>query len=1317
MNKPPLPKESESQRIGHVGLRAFTNSLPTSWRDTRLDGDADVGLDVLIQVVSDAKYAFAFLAQVKASTADKANAERSYFSVPLKVSTANYYRRVGRPIMLVFADLSTGKEAQSPVYYAWIQDQLAETLDALEPGTSGNSEVTFQVPAANRLDPKLDVAPYLENLSAEQLSLEDLQRAISGASQKPMGVGIIQRVTENVLRGGASYLESLEFTSDQPWADPEPGTLTWQLKQANDSITNGNSEAARSILNSLSDSDFSDAAGKAELEFQLGRFESLTSGLERAQPHHEKAYKLQPQKARYLCAKYETQLNQTLDEESATKIYGELTSNSLSGDPAVKALRARCLMLQGKYAEASNLLDDVPSRHAVVERAICLYLQRRPEAVAALVDAADPTATGRHTILSLRIIALRAQFDKTFRTATDSFIPASGPAGVSAEELQSLWEEVRKLAKDLQANGWPLNSQIIIDVVMSSGLAVGRADETLVLLDDFVRARPQFAELQISRMKVAMFADRHETALDAVSKIPNASTRAVHQVLVRYEMQDFSGVCKHIPELLAIENDSEEFFRDALAVSAHAARSVFDLKQATQCIDRLRLLADSGPTMAIYDFVTSASAGDRMVLGSSIARLIEAYEKWPDSRAIQDQLFHALRPKVADEAKLATTIAIKIQDRRQLFGREVAHLCLCLRELGRLDDAVKLLDEARARLPSDITIPALLAMILEDKGDAGRAMAVLETLLSGSRDAPEFARSVYINIAARNGLIESAVVQFQALLNSRSAKDDKREIYRALFSLELHRMADAERAVALAFQYGAHSDSTDERQEGMFLQMVTMCRTVRGCTFTPQQQDQFNSRCQAFLTTHPNSKFFSALQVSDGTKPEELFLAMRKKLGITEERLTQLQKLVVGLQRGTDAIPYAWRPQRLLLNVASLPHLWEITKRTDFTSGEYHLLVYREATQPRDLRRLDKFPLIDFITLLIASDLGILDLLIKLYGRIAVAKSTLLKIQYEVSHLGFHTESLLKLREALTTRIDHIVQPGLMPDEDGATTKDETGETKELLSQSQFVQYSDDACIRWLVLGEERQKEGLTTPDVLESAENAGLLSTVEAARLYAKLADWNIGHVPLQYRHFVAAIPKTVDRANNVIAKIEVLFAYPVFRAFTDALWDHGKPYKDVHTHAASIISKMLTDNPSVDEQLLAAIISIWLDKVSLRDKPKFGKTHHLANVFLGAFMKLDAPALGSQHLWSAYKLVLERTHGNRMDEPKLREALELLGGVLAALPNQRPEMTYEAGDLVERLLSTIGSESREAKWLDAAYQKERAEAARREVAATGSA
>lgn len=163
-----LPNESDSQRIGHFAELAFYASHPLSWRTIQTDGDADAGLDFMVQEVRKKQYHNVFHVQVKGSEqvndgkSAKLLSDGEVFSVSLKISTLNYYLRIDSPVLLAFADLTVNPDPRKcPVYFAWIHEEIEtlrgsnDNLDFLDQDTH-----TFHVPVSNMLTIETDFSDY-----------------------------------------------------------------------------------------------------------------------------------------------------------------------------------------------------------------------------------------------------------------------------------------------------------------------------------------------------------------------------------------------------------------------------------------------------------------------------------------------------------------------------------------------------------------------------------------------------------------------------------------------------------------------------------------------------------------------------------------------------------------------------------------------------------------------------------------------------------------------------------------------------------------------------------------------------------------------------------------------------------------------------------------------------------------------------------------------------------------------------------------------------------------------------------------------------
>jgi tetratricopeptide (TPR) repeat protein len=1280
--------------------------MPHGWRETSLTGDADVGLDMQIQVVEHERYQHMLLAQIKGSTTDNASADKAYFSVALKVSTANYLSRVTHPVMLVYADFSSDPEPASvPIYYLWLNEPLQKRLDEVRSAaTDPPVELTFRVPASQRITPVLDIVGYLKEDLRRRESLASLQRAIVSTELGYTPPDALGRLAENIQKRGAVFLESALGESDVPWADAQVGSNAWMLRQLQQAILDGAERDASQLAANVAGLTLRDETERAEFQFLLGRLETLRGQPARAIQHYREALAVKPTGARFLCALIEARLRVEDHVRVATEGLETLARSTLASDPKVVALRARLLTIHNRYDEAQQLLDGLPPRHRILEGMLLATLLHDRDRIDRQLQEAHALNLPRQTMLSVRILAARALFWETFRVESGVVIPASGPPLLDVRQLSRCWTIISELATELRASRWPVNSELLMDVLAPVALTAGRANEGLLLLDDFLRERPHFNEFQLTRVKLAIFAEKYAIALQAVSALPDPSARAVHEVLVHYERGDYHGAVEAIDALLQIPVESEWPVADALVVAALCAQRTFNKQARDACLDRLRTIEGSQERLLLFEFAIAASAGGT-ALEEGLARLCEAYARSPDSIALQDHLFTALRATKADDAALVLRIADQVQSRRLLVKREVIQLAQSLSALGRRTQALSTLGAARERLPDDLDLASLQALLFEKDGNAKLALEVLTSILKSHTGIPVSARSTYINLASRSGLTEQAIRQFEALLARESDRKEQRELLRGIFSLELHRGAESQRLTSLAFDYGELVDRDEEFDEAMFLQMVVTAGMRASKPLTDVEHAAFGARTKTFLEKFPDSKYFSVVEFPSDGGPEVIQDVIRKKLKYTDEQITEFERVHNQLARGELVAPYAWRPRHLLRNVASVPHLWELTKRSSIaTSKAYTLLLAPKVRDGIDRRQLGKVPLVDLPTLLLLTDLDLWDVTLKLFDVIAISKLTLMRIQAEAGPLGFPTDTLLRLRQAIAADIDRIWQPGSLNDDWLQVRDGGLEDFKAILADPRYAFFSDDFLSRVLVQGELAAAEAIITPDIIESAERAGWLSIAESARRYAKLVTWNVAGAPIYYKHLIAAIPKAIEGARTVDERVGLLFADPVFRPLVDAAWSHDKPYQALVGHFSAVLARIVNESPRVDDRTMAAIFVIWLDKVALRSDIQVQPGYHAAYALMLAFLAVDGADPRPRVLWNTYNRVVEHRHGDKMDKAREREGIGLVGEIVAETVNQKEELSGNVDELLAKMKRGMTEGTGDYEHFDERYNSVRA-------------
>jgi hypothetical protein len=296
MNNTKLPKESESQEIGHFAVITFNNCHPTSWRPTQTDGDADAGLDMQVQVVDQGHYTNVFNAQIKGSAQKedgrnkKFSADGKHFAQPLDSRTLNYYARIENPVMLVFADLAQDQNPRKcSAYYLWIDeeiDQLREGKPNLD-HLSKDSH-TFHIPVENILDPKLNVLPYLNSRLEKKRALEGIYNIVE--KKYPDTIDKVNQIGD-VLETNKIALDTILNKTETPWLDAPKDSFAYQLKKASEILSLNNVKLAQDKLDKLADRlEEANQHEKSEYYYQRAYLAGLVGKREEALELHKKAH-------------------------------------------------------------------------------------------------------------------------------------------------------------------------------------------------------------------------------------------------------------------------------------------------------------------------------------------------------------------------------------------------------------------------------------------------------------------------------------------------------------------------------------------------------------------------------------------------------------------------------------------------------------------------------------------------------------------------------------------------------------------------------------------------------------------------------------------------------------------------------------------------------------------------------------------------------------------------------------------------------------------------------------------------------------------
>ena len=1257
-----LPEEGGSAEIGHRAYDAFLAQKPLNWRCQDLSGGADAGIDAFIQVISGGRFSEGFHAQFKGSTVSAYSHDRDFVSVPLRIATLRYYRRLGFPIMLVFADFSTEpKPSVCPIFYAWIHDKLDEALARAKPDADLHSELTFRIPTANRLGDTLDVTPTLAAQREQRKTVQMLTDAIAGTPEMPTAKIAIEQLATNIGARGASFLESALGQTDAPWAAPEVGTIAWRLKQLDERISAGMLKEAETLFGQIGVARLRDHTEEAEFHLLRGRLHRLVGDRALTLSSFTEANRLAPDRVRYRLSWLEERLVRGLtDGVNIDVLLQEIDDGILRDDPAIRALRARALTILERFDEAKAELDAVPPEKGAVEQVVVLLSRGEFDEAMAYAKTAASLNLGRYALLTLRILGARAHFDKVFHVKLGETSPLGGPPGLERGELTPLWEELRDLAGDLQAAGWPLNSEFIADALTATGVATGRADEALLLVDAFSRARPSDDALQLCRMKLAVFAGQFDVALESAQAIKPSATRVVNTTLIHYQAGAHQRCVAMVPELVALPLDCDPLLPEALAVAAHSAHRLFNLSAHDRCIKRL----NEGGFDAQVHVVLAVSASDAGASGRAQAKrqLIEAHGNAPDSPILQDHVVSALDASDATQARELIAVLDKIAQRRQLSPSEYVSLSKALGVLQRPGEAIDALERARVQYPNDDALKASQALLCERYGQTALARRLLAELF-GSAKHSEFARSLYINIASRSGLLEEASAQFQALLAEAESPKEKKAALRGLASVEFYRPTPSPNLTVYIREFGKLADRHVEEEEGLFLMMTILAALRLDVEPSESEAAGVRDRINAYITAFPHSNYFGAIPIPQNPSADELKKALEARLGPRFQKDEELETVRRRAQRGLVVIPFVWRPQFVVPIASTIAQLWELAKKSPKQNPLLSFDMDQTQRALRDLRSIQAIPLVDLLSLLVITDLGLWPTLFRFFNRIAISKQTMLQIQGDDGVMSSPSESLQALRTAIRENLDHIDQPGEI-DESGRDYQDGgLNETKTLLATGRYILYCDDVAARIYVLGQNEEWQSLHTGHLLRAAEKAHYLGTKAVAHKLAQLVRWHVGFVTVEDRHLIACMPADeLGKIPSLSGKINALFGATDYQALISGVWDPPKSGKDTTDHVSRLLAVLLTASPELDDGVLAAVWASWLDKAKLRADVPFGIEEQLALVLVATCFSLKHSERAARKLWNAYIQLVSRHYAERMDEEVERRAHAVVGQVLAS-------------------------------------------------------
>ena len=1276
MNNIKLPKESESQEIGHFAVITFNSCHPTSWRPTQTDGDADAGLDMQVQIVDQGHYTNVFNAQIKGSAQmkdgrnRKLSADGKHFAQPLDIRTLNYYARIENPVMLAFADVTQDQNPRKcPAYYLWIDEKI-DQLRAGKPNLDhlGKDSHTFHIPVGNVLDPDLNVLPYLNSRLEKKRALEGIYNIVEEKYPDP-----IDKVNQigDVLGTKKIALDTILNKTETPWLDAPKDSFAYQLKKASEILSLNNEKLAKDKLDKLADRlEEANHHEQSEYYYQRAYLAGLVGKREEALELHKKAHLTSKEIKKYHLAYLESRIPyEREDDKTIDNIIAEIQKED---DAGYLRLKSKLVALNGKHKEAFEILENQDEKDIFILKALIHLLSGSYSDCIKQIDRAfsEQELTHRQE-LSLRSLKARSYFNLGFsNTPENTTIPFSGTPDMNPEILKKAWIELISAWELANHLGYPPDVETMIDMFSILGMYFSEPYAVKKHLIKLAEIRPAVQIIQEGLLQIAMHLDDRATAERQLSKLPKTLKNTINKIILAYRKNNKSEVVNLTNEILDdLIQKKPANYDTVVAIAAECANDLLMYNDRDKFLEVLQTFPDSRALMAVYDFMVQVNK-EPLKKPQAVEKLYEVYKEGYKHDQILVQLFYNLNPYKDDTAQKIIEISDDIISERDLLDSEYIILCQAKATAHDWQGILESSRRAQIRFSTNPRFKAFEALALDEIGETGKSIELLEEIAKGEKHDP-LAFEIYINISARCGLVEKAKILVARLLEKATQKKQKLHLLRMMFNIEMYIDPKSEGLIDICLKYGQLCDQDDESEEGLYLLQFFAATLDPEKAVQDDDVKEFQKRLKKYVEKFPESKVLRSFSVK-GKAPEELLSQLEKITGFTEEKKRCYQRNENLLSRSQFPVPYLIR-HKVLLNVSNFLHLWELSKIADKDYPQYQLTISANLYKPRKIENFkERMPLVDEVALVVLFDLGLLEYLFKSFLKVAITKDSIVNLQMMAQQFIYspYTTKAKDIVELLSKHVDQIQQPSSKETIDEDHIFSDLDLIKSVYDPSIHLFYTDDAISRLYVCGEDHFKDTISTIDIIAILRDYQNISKKDAAEKYARLCAFNVIGAPIDYKDILIVLEDDLPKGESIKGYSERLKNHQNFNSFINGIWWFKGNYAKALTEIGQFLSYMISgeDNITVEQNIIAAIWYIWYQKVQFIIKSEKDKLHFLARSFLFTSIEL-LKRIGHDRkntkywaqAWSIYNDIVNLSYGNVMSRGIENRSKTLLAQMIA--------------------------------------------------------
>ncbi len=1271
-----LPEESISQEIGHDACLAFDSARPRLWRSTPTEDSSDAGLDRQIQLVKDKKYRFLFHIQIKGSRSSKVkhNKKEDYFSVPLKIKTMNYYARIENPVMLTFADLTVDPEPRNcPVYYQWIDEEIDKLLEGHDNLDYLRKEYhTFKVPTKNILNHDSDVSLYLNK---RFLKKKALRKIVGVVEEKYSEVEPVLSQLGSRLSTGC-ILEAVLHAPEKLWSTAPEGSFAHGLNKVATYLETNRGNVASKELDSLkSRLKKANQHEKAEYYYLKTKLITLIGEYKEALNMQRKAQQLMPKEKKYHLAFVEAQANLNYNKPKLCKTL----IKEIDGKQGIEytRLRAKLLALSGQAKEGIALLSKEKEKDVIIVRALIHLISRNYKKCR---KACDKGLKKRSLSMKARLILLCMRARTLFVEGMGrdfkggEIIKFCGIAGMDIKILKKCWSDTLEAWEIASNLGYPVDVDYIVDISSVLSTYFAKTDLILYHLKELTKIRTANREAQEALFIMALNLDDKDVVKEQIKRLPSNPIKIAGEIMFYYQQGERGRALAIILDNIEkLEKAKGENYDTILLIGAECANEQLKSEELSLLLSKIKSLPNSDDIQACYRFYEAINRNP-LDKKEAVNELYHAFESGCKDKQIQAQLMMHLNVHEKDDAKKILNVVAETIKERHLLEREIIRVCEARITLEQWEEAISLLDSAYERFGETNVFLTLRALVLDASGDTPNALKILDKIIESGNFEPRIAE-ITAQIAGRCGLANKAKKLYEQLLSQESDPKRKPALLRMLFMLEMKIDPESPQLRRYCDRYGELCNPENETEEGMYLQMVLGASTAGMEKPTDEARKSFQKRLNVFVSRFPNSKFLKAVHYKPGAPIEEFLKQLDEVTGMTPETRKWYQRNENLMRSGSLPVPFAVRA-KYLLNVCDFLYLWELSKCVTKDDCQYHLVMALKLHKYRDSRVFTReVPLLDEVALIVLNDLGLLEKVFKIFPRVAIAKSTLTRVQNwgQSIFVSSFSQKAREIAEFLSKNIERLLQPSCEYSCPVSMDFRDIDGYKKLVSDKGFLFYSDCAFTRLYVCGEKEKYRSITTLDIIKFLRDNQQIDGIDGAKMIAQLSEWNVVGVRISYiDDILTVLCPTFTGGESIQAAANKLDENHDFNALISGMWFFNRNYLGSVAEIGSFIGLMVGEEHGlkVESNIIVAIWNKWYEKICFNLRGERKKLHYFARSFASAGVNLSSRITESREyskyssrLWSIYRDVVKYAFVNEMDEEIERKMLTVPAQLIAEI------------------------------------------------------